>query len=202
MTSDAELLAAHRAGDREAFGTLFSRHRDRLWALALRTTGHPEDAADALQDAIVAAFTRADSFRGEAQVTTWLHRIVVNACLDRIRRNTVRRAEPLEAVDRPSERPSEQPGDDDTAREAEAAVRRDALLAALRQISPEQRVALVLVDIEGYSMAEAAAVLEVPAGTVKSRCSRGRARLAELLRGTDADPDASQTPSTKEGGLL
>lgn len=202
MTSDAELLAAHRACDREAFGTLFARHRDRLWAIALRTTGHPEDAADALQDAIVAAFTRADSFRGEAQVTTWLHRIVVNACLDRIRRNAVRRAEPLEAVGRPGDRPGDRPGEDDTVREAEAAVRRHDLLAALRQISPEQRVALVLVDIEGYSMAEAAAALEVPAGTVKSRCSRGRARLAELLRGTDADPDASQTPSTKEGGPM
>ena len=66
--------------------TLFARHRDRLWAVALRTTGNPEDAADALQDAMISAFRRADSFRGDAAVTTWLHRIVVNACLDRLRR--------------------------------------------------------------------------------------------------------------------
>ena len=93
--SDAELLAAHVAGDAEAFGVLFSRHRDRLWAVALRTMGNPEDAADGLQDGMIAAFRRAGSFRGEAAVTTWLHRVVVNACLDRIRASRVRAADPL-----------------------------------------------------------------------------------------------------------
>ena len=82
-------------GDPDAFGTLFARHRDRLWAVALRTTGDPEEAADALQDALIAAFRRADSYRGDAAVTTWLHRIVVNACLDRLRRRKVRLADPL-----------------------------------------------------------------------------------------------------------
>ena len=89
MTSevtDADLLKAHVDGDPNAFGILFSRHRDRLWAVALRTAGGPDDAADALQDAMVSAFRRAGSFRGEAAVTTWLHRIVVNACLDQHRR--------------------------------------------------------------------------------------------------------------------
>ena len=93
--SDQELLAAHVAGDPEAFGELFARHRDRLWAVALRTMGNPEDAADGLQDGLMAAYRRAGSFRGEAQVTTWLHRVVVNACLDRIRAAKVRRAEAL-----------------------------------------------------------------------------------------------------------
>src|SRR4029079_429784 len=92
---DRALLRAHVAGDDEAFGILFARHRDRLWAVALRTTGDAEDAADALQDAMIAAFRRADTFRGDAAVTTWLPRIVVNACLDRLRRRAVRRAEPL-----------------------------------------------------------------------------------------------------------
>ena len=82
---DAELLRRHVAGDDEAFGVLVRRHRDRLWAVALRTLGNPEDAADAVQDALINAFRRASSFRGDASVTTWLHRIVVNACLDRIR---------------------------------------------------------------------------------------------------------------------
>ena len=91
---DRVLLAAHVAGDPEAFGTLFGRHRDRLWAVALRTTGDREEAADALQDALIAAFRRADSYRGDAAVTTWLHRIVVNACLDRLRRRLVRMADP------------------------------------------------------------------------------------------------------------
>ena len=114
---DAELLAAHVAGDPSAFGELVARHRDRAWALALRTCRDANLAEDAVQEAFLAVHRRAASFRGDAAVTTWLHRIVVNACLDRIRRNAVRRAEPLEAVGRAGERP----GEDDTVREAEAA---------------------------------------------------------------------------------
>ena len=88
--SDQELLRRHVAGDGDAFGELFRRHRDRLWAVALRTVCDPEEAADALQDAMVSAFRRAGDFRGESAVTTWLHRIVVNASLDRLRRRAVR----------------------------------------------------------------------------------------------------------------
>ena len=90
--SDRDLLAAHVDGDHDAFGELFTRHRDRLWAVALRTMGNPEDAADGLQDGMIAAYRRAASFRGDAAVTTWLHRVVVNACLDRIRAAKVRAA--------------------------------------------------------------------------------------------------------------
>src|SRR6187397_2982402 len=93
--SDHELLLAHVDGDPDAFGILFRRHRDRLWAVALRTMGNPDDAADGLQDGMIAAFRRAGSFRGDAAVTTWLHRVVVNACLDRLRAAKVRRADPL-----------------------------------------------------------------------------------------------------------
>ena len=93
--TDAELLALHVDGDADAFGELFGRHRDRLWAVALRTMGNPEDAADGLQEGMIAAFRRAGSFRGDAAVTTWLHRVVVNACLDRLRAMKVRRADPL-----------------------------------------------------------------------------------------------------------
>ena len=95
VPEDRALLRSHLEGDPEAFGLLFARHRDRLWAVALRTTGDREEAADALQDALIAAFRRADSYRGDAAVTTWLHRIVVNACLDRLRRRRVRMADPL-----------------------------------------------------------------------------------------------------------
>ena len=92
--SDADLLVAHAAGDPDAFGEVVRRHRDRLWAVALRTLGDREEAADALQDGLVSAFragrTGSAAFRGEAAVTTWLHRIVVNACLDRVRRSAAR----------------------------------------------------------------------------------------------------------------
>ncbi|HEX3930337.1 MAG TPA: RNA polymerase sigma factor SigM [Nocardioides sp.] len=193
--SDAELLAAHVAGDPDAFGLLFARHRDRLWAVALRTMGNPHDAADGLQDALVSAYRRAGSFRGDAAVTTWLHRVVVNACLDRIRAAKVRRAEPLpDDLDEQSGRGSVAAAagaHDDPEAAAVAADRRRALLAALAVLPAEQRAALVLVDMEGHSVAEVAAMLECAEGTVKSRCSRGRERLAQLLRARLADGDAT-----------
>ncbi|WP_457205569.1 RNA polymerase sigma factor SigM [Nocardioides sp. P5_C9_2] len=182
---DADLLAAHVAGDADAFGVLFGRHRDRLWAVALRTMGNPEDAADGLQDGMVAAFRRAGSFRGEAQVTTWLHRVVVNACLDRIRAAKVRAADALpddleERAGRGALVASTAVGDDPEA-SALADERRRAVLHALATLPADQRAALVLVDMEGYTVAEAAAILDCAEGTIKSRCSRGRARLAPLL---------------------
>lgn len=84
--SDHDLLSAHGAGHPEAFAELFRRHQDRMWAVALRTTGDREMAADAVQEAFLSAFRKAGSFRGDSQVTTWLHRIVINTCLDRLRR--------------------------------------------------------------------------------------------------------------------
>jgi RNA polymerase sigma-70 factor, ECF subfamily len=183
--TDTELLEAHRTGDPDAFGVLFTRHRDRLWAVALRTAGNPEDAADALQEAMISAFRRAADFRGDALVTTWLHRIVVNACLDRLRRNKVRAAQPLpDDLDEYAGRGAVLAAQDDRADpEAQAmqADRRGAVLAALERLSPEQKAAVVLVDVEGYPVEEVARMLDCPTGTVKSRCARGRARLAALL---------------------
>jgi RNA polymerase sigma-70 factor, ECF subfamily len=194
---DRDLLAAHVAGDAAAFGVLFARHRDRLWAVALRTTGDPEEAADALQEAMIAAFRRAESYRGDAAVTTWLHRIVVNACLDRLRRRKVRLAEPLpddleEQLGRGAAATATLPADD-PADVVERGDHRRTVLAALDTLPPEQRAALVLVDMQGYSVAEAAQLLEVATGTVKSRCSRARARLLPLLSPLrqSGNPDAS-----------
>lgn len=171
--TDAELIQAHVAGDPAAFGELFRRHRDRLWAVALRTLGDREEAADALQDALLSAHRAAGRFRGDAAVTTWLHRIVVNACLDRLRRRRTHPTVPL--PDHSSDRGVEP---------AAPAVDHDTVLVvqqALGQLPPDQRTALVLVDLQGYSIADAAAIFGVAEGTVKSRCSRGRARLAVLL---------------------
>jgi RNA polymerase sigma-70 factor (ECF subfamily) len=208
---DSELIDAHRAGDPDAFGVLFTRHRDRLWAVALRTTGNPEDAADALQEAMISAFRRVGDFRGDALVTTWLHRIVVNACLDRLRRNKVRAAQPLpDDLDEYAARGAVLAADDDADPEARAiqADRRSVVLAALDRLPPEQKAALVLVDVEGYPVEEVARMLDCPTGTVKSRCSRGRARLAGLLResgltGTPDPPAASDSgphPTTEPQG--
>jgi len=169
--TDAELLAAHGDGDPDAFSVLVTRHQARLWAVAVRTLGDREEAADALQEALVSAYRRADSFRGEAAVTTWLHRIVVNACLDRVRRAKARPTSPLPETDVPA------PRDD----HADAELRID-LQAALAGLPEHQRTAIVLVDLHGLSVAETAEVLGVAAGTVKSRCARGRAALAQVLR--------------------
>ncbi|MEQ6900873.1 RNA polymerase sigma factor SigM [Nocardioides sp. YIM 152588] len=190
--ADADLLAAHVAGDAEAFGVLFRRHRERLWAVALRTTGDPETAADGLQDGMVAAFRRAGSFRGEAKVTTWLHRVVVNACLDRLRAAKVRRAEPLpdqlDDQDRLT-RAVAVDADGDPLEQHLRSERRSRVLAALATLPLEQRAALVLVDMEGYPVAEAAAILDCAVGTVKSRCSRARGRLADQLADLLGDLD-------------
>jgi RNA polymerase sigma-70 factor (ECF subfamily) len=139
---------------------------------------------------MVSAFRRADSFRGDSAVSTWLHRIVVNACLDRLRRRAVRLADPL------PEDLAEHAGDGalvggaapDPAEAAVQAERRTRVLAALSLLPPAQRAALVLVDMQGFSVEEAATILECAPGTVKSRCARGRARLLPLLRGLGRNP--------------
>lgn len=175
--TDNELLRDHVAGDPDAFEVLVTRHSARLWGVALRTMRNPEDAADALQEAYISAFRRAETFRGDAAVTTWLHRIVVNACLDRIRRNKVRRTDPLpEHPDRAAELGIAAESDD-----LEVKERRADVANALRQINADQRAALVLVDMEGYSVEEAAQILGCAVGTIKSRCFRGRAKLVPLL---------------------
>jgi RNA polymerase sigma-70 factor, ECF subfamily len=202
--TDDDLLAAHVAGDAEAFGLLFARHRDRLWAVALRTTGDPERAADGLQDGLVAAFRRAESFRGESRVTTWLHRVVVNACLDRLRSERVRAADALpDDLDDAGRGALVTVAGDalDPAASLERAERREQVLAALGTLPAEQRAALVLVDMEGYAVAEVAEILDCAVGTVKSRCARGRSRLAELLRPLLAvDPPASPEPAAGNPG--
>lgn len=177
--TDEELLRAHVAGDLSAFSVLVTRHRDRMWAIALRTMRNPEDAADALQDAYISAFRRAASFRGDSRVTTWLHRVVVNACLDRIRRNKVRQADPLPTD---LDRATEMSANLDPTDPAEQNEERADVTAALNELNPDQRAALVLVDMEGYSVEETAAMLGCATGTVKSRCARGRAKLVPLLR--------------------
>lgn len=190
--SDPELLRAHVGGDRGAFDTLVRRHRDRLWAVALRTLADREEAADALQDALLSAYRKADRFRGESAVTTWLHRIVVNACLDRARRRQARPTVPL---------PTGTAGE--PVATGPAVADRDTALtvrAALAQLSVEQRAALVLVDLYGYPVGEAAEILDVADGTVKSRCARGRARLAVLLGELGNRGGGSGVESTSAAG--
>jgi RNA polymerase sigma-70 factor (ECF subfamily) len=186
---DAELLARHVAGDPDAFTELFRAHADRLWGVALRLLRDADEAADAVQEAMLAAHRRAADFRGEATVATWLHRIVVNASLDRIRRRSARPTVPM-PVDTHGD-PVDPPDPRDAFAERDTALD---VAAALALLPAPMRAAVVLVDVEGQPVAEAARLLGVPVGTVKSRCARGRAQLAALLGhlrpGNPAVPDS------------
>lgn len=180
--SDAELLAAHVAGDRYAFGELFHRHHRQLHRLARLTSRTREDAEDALQDAMLSAHRGAGSFRYNAAVASWLHRIVVNACLDRLRRAKAHPTTPLEDI---------YPVADRTGHVDMAIV----VQRALMRLPVEQRAAVVAVDMQGYSIADTARLLGVAEGTVKSRCARARARLAALLGHLDTcDTGVQATP--------
>jgi RNA polymerase sigma-70 factor (ECF subfamily) len=175
--SDAELLAAHVAGDRYAFEELFHRHHRQLYRLAHITSRNPEDAADALQDAMLSAHRSAAAFRYDSAVSSWLYRIVVNACLDRLRRS---KNNPTTALH------------EDAGHVADPTPRVDTSIVverALMRLPVEPRAAVVAVDMQGYSVAETARMLGVAEGTVKSRCSRARAKLADALG--YFDPSAS-----------
>ncbi len=164
----------------------------------MRTLGDPEEAADALQDAMISAFRRAGSFRGDSAVTTWLHRIVVNACLDRMRRRAARPATTgatsrrWTSPPRPGRCPTRPP----------TATPPWTCMAALRMLPPDQQAALVLVDMLGYPVADAAEVLGVSVGTVKSRCSRGRVRLLPHLAHLRRNRNRAtvRVQPTQEGG--
>lgn len=171
--TDEELLSAHVSGDRDAFGILITRHQGHLWAVARRTSHTAEDAADALQDALLNAHRMAHRFRSDSKVSSWLHRIVVNSSLDRIRRNKIRPTVPLPEFDISQlADPHDHHGDIDMSM---------SVSRALDTLPPEQRDAIVAIDIEGYSVAEASELLGVPTGTIKSRCARGRTKLAVVL---------------------
>lgn len=177
---DAGLVAAARAGNRAALDALLRRHHDRLYAVCRRVTGSDADAADALQNALVAVVRGLPGFDGRSRFSTWVHRIAINAALDEVRRRSRR---PVATGDLPD-------GDPDDSIERVAG-RLDAD-AALRRLSPEHRAAVVLRDVCDLDYAEIAEVLQLPAGTVRSRIARGRAALVSLL----ADPGTTKAVTT------
>ncbi|GAC56926.1 RNA polymerase ECF-type sigma factor SigM [Gordonia hirsuta DSM 44140 = NBRC 16056] len=172
--SDADLLRAGARGDGDAFATLFQRHQRYLWAIALRTTGDTDDAADALQEAYVSIIRTAAGFRADSSVQCWMHRIVVNSGLDRIRRRRYHDTSPLPLWD--DEAPDRGAKDFTEAIDLRLSIGR-----ALDVLPAGQREAIVAVDIEGRTIDETASLLGVAVGTVKSRCARGRLKLALVL---------------------
>jgi len=167
--SDEQLLDAHIAGDPYAFETLLHRHGPHLTRLARLTSRNSIDAEDALQDALLSVHRNATRFRRDASVSSWLYRIVVNKCLDRRRRNRFHETAELEEDIHTR-------GDPTSGIDTALAVER-----ALQHLPEDQRAAVVAVDLQGYTVAEAAALLGVAEGTVKSRRARARTRLAQAL---------------------
>lgn len=188
--SDLELLRAHVAGERDAFAALVTRHRERLWRIAVSSSISPEDAADCLQEALLSAHRSAARFRDDAAVSSWLHAIVVNACRDRLRRNQARPRSVASFDDGfPAPAVADRSGEVDL---------RLVVADALATLPAEQREAVTAVYLRGLTVEQAALALDVAAGTVKSRCSRGRRRLAELLAavGPGAAPGRAVDPQS------
>lgn len=189
---DAQLLAGWvERGDRGALDTLVRRHEQRVYALCLRYFRDPVLAQDAMQDAFVLLVRRAGTFRGSAQVSTWLHRITVNACHDLARKQARRPEDPAEL----EEQPDLVATDDVLARHELTLTLRD----ALAQLDDESRRMVVLRDVVGHSYAEIAGDHGVAVGTVKSRVHRAHARLAVILHQGEQDRERP-APSERHSG--
>ncbi|MEY2427102.1 MAG: eukaryotic-like serine/threonine-protein kinase [Actinomycetota bacterium] len=181
-------VAAAQAGDRRALDSLLRTHYDRLYAVCRRLTGNDSDAADACQDALIAIVRNLHRFDGRSRFGTWSYRIAVNASLDELRRRR-RRPRPTDDTVLDGVRATS------TTDLSSGVVDRLVLDAALAELSPEFRAAVVLRDVAGLDYAEIATALDIPPGTVRSRIARGRAALADALGEPPAAPRTSkETP--------
>ncbi len=170
--SDPILVTRAKDGDREALAALLSRHQAKVERLARHMLHNPDDASDAAQEALAKVCVRLKQFRGGAQFSTWLHRLVVNTCLDAAERRKARTHEPLGEHFR---------SDEDPARDARISELRRELCDALAGVSPQQAQVVLLKDALGYSFEEIAEASGMPVGTAKCHAHRGRARLSERL---------------------
>jgi len=171
--SDEELVKRFLAGTEDAFTELMRRHEDRIFSLAMRMTGNRADALDATQETFIQAFRKAARFRGDSAFGTWLWRIGINASNDILRK---RKRTPI-----PEEEPAGEEPMGSSATIDDTVVTRLELTDALAQLSEEYKEAVVMHDIGGIPYEEIATLTGVSIGTVKSRISRGRKRLAHLL---------------------
>lgn len=170
LTTDEQLVERAIAGDTDAFGEVVRRWERKIYALAYGFTGSVEDARDAAQETFVAAFRNLQNFRGEAKVSSWLHRIAVNQCITRQRRARVRAETAIEeAVETSGEKFLSTGEHSSPARAAESRERTEAVRRAVTALTPELREVVLLKEFEGLTFQEIAETLEVPLSTVKSR---------------------------------
>jgi RNA polymerase sigma-70 factor (ECF subfamily) len=188
---EAALRRAQR-GEVVAFNSLVEHFQRQVYNVCFRTLGNSEDAADASQDAFISAFRGIGTFRGPADgLRGWLLRIAVNACYDALRRRRRRPADSLEALEDAAAFDVADPEPDPEQRSL-MAEGMSAIEAAMSRLAPDQRLAVVLCDVQGLSYEEAAQAMAVELGTVKSRLSRARAQLRDVLRANGELPAAAR----------
>jgi RNA polymerase sigma-70 factor (ECF subfamily) len=178
--TDETLLAAARAGDRAAVEELLERHEAQIYRFGLRMCGDEDAARDVLQETLLAAFRHLPSFRGDSALSTWLYQIARSFCIKERRGDRGRNDQPID--EQAAAVATIEPGPDARAHAREIGA---ALAAAIQSLPDDHREAVVLRDVEGLSAEEAASVVGVEVGALKSRLHRGRlelrARLAALL---------------------
>jgi len=191
-SAEEQFLERLRAGDAPAFNRLVEERHGDIYALLYRLTEDPEEARDLTQETFLQAFRHLASFRGDADLRTWLYRIAVNQARNRWRWWKRRRRDRTVSLDAPVSEEIDSPlsaglaGDEglDPERRALAREREQALHAALKSLSRPYREVIVLRDIEGLSYEEVATALDLNVGTVKSRLNRGRTELRRRLEGS------------------
>ncbi len=166
------------------FSTLVEEYSNLAYHVALRMLHNPQDAEDAVQDAFVSAYKALGSFKGQSKLSTWLYRIVVNACLMKIRKNKTRHKYFTDTGYDDAIVYDWDNNPEKTARNGEI---RDAIDSALEYLSPELRAAVVLRDVQEFSSEEASEILNISVAALKSRLHRGRIQLRKHLEGVYND---------------
>src|SRR5512134_2990442 len=184
-TPETTLISAAQRGDLEAFNLLVLRYQNLLFGIALRLLNDEDVAADAVQEALISAFRRFSTFRGDS-LRSWLARVVVNACYDEMRKKRRQHSVPLELFNSEGEEIETSywlvDPQADPELQFEANELQNAIQASLDKLPTIYRLMLVLVDIEGMSYEEAAAAAGIPVGTVKSRLARARLQMQRSLQ--------------------
>lgn len=197
--TDETLVRAGQRGDMGAFEELVARHRDKIYARAYSMMRNEDDALDLSQEAWVKGWQRLKQFHGEASFSTWITRIVINLCLDALRKRKRQQADSVEQMEEESggiERQMPVVTGNPTER-LERAELRERIDKAMAQLSYEHRTVLILHEFEEMEYKQIAKVMNCSIGTVMSRLFYARRRLASLMAGVKQELDGNEKPSAR-----
>lgn len=179
QADEGKLLARAMKGDSQAFSTLMAGQESRMYAVALRMCANHEDAQDCMQEAMIRIYRAISGFKGQSSFSTWVYRVTMNTCLDELRRSKRRKASSLDEKLETGWSPAD---DMDTPEHhALRSEQRREIERAIAELPEDMRAAVVLRDVQGCAYDEIADILGTNVGTIKSRISRGRAKLREIL---------------------